>query len=94
MILAARFSLESEGGVLGQLLEWRDSRDNSLGRMWGCAQEAASGPLKPRLALLWESDGVYTRKGIRTAPADHVRSYYLDRVSIRRNEDYPEGGGV
>ena len=64
-----------------------------LGWMCGCAQEAASGPLQACLSLLWDSEGVITRRGIRSAPEDHVGSYSSDLVSNRRYAHYPGGGG-
>ncbi len=54
----------------------------------------ASDLLSPGLALLGESVGMSTRKGIRPAPEDHVGSYNSGLVSIRRYGDYPGGGSV
>ena len=64
------------------------------GWICGCTQEVASGPLKACLALLWESEGVSTRRGSRSVPADNIGSYGLDLVSRRRYEDYPGEGIV
>jgi hypothetical protein len=62
--------------------------------MCGGAQEAASGLVHACLALLCESEGLSSRRGIRSAPQDHVGSYSSNLVSGRRYADYPGGGDV